>query len=104
MLVVRGAVNGEPVLIQLDTGKSRTCVDPAFAARLGLPPAPDGVSIRELSLGGVSFLVSSAKRVSFSGISQDLPEPIAVGIGSDVLARLLLTVDYPGRLAFVARR
>jgi len=79
-------------------------VDPALAARLGLPPAPDGVSIRELSLGGVSFLVSSAKRVSFSGISQDLPEPIAVGIGSDVLARLLLTVDYPGRRAFIAWR
>ena len=104
MLVVRGAVNGAPILIQLDTGKSRTCVDPAFAARIGRPPTPDGVSIRELSPGGVSFLVSSAKLVSFSGISQDLPEPIAFGIGSDVLARLPLTVDYPGRMAFIAWR
>jgi hypothetical protein len=104
MLVVRGAVNGQPALIQLDTGKSRTCVDPALVERLGLRSAPGGVSIRELSLGGVSLLVSSAKVVSLSALGQDLPEPVAVGIGSDVLSRLLLTVDYPQRVAFVGWR
>jgi predicted aspartyl protease len=104
MLVVRGAVNGRPVSIQLDTGKSRTCVDPALVARLGLPSVPGGVSIRELSLGGVSLMVSSAKVVSLGALGQDLPEPVAVGIGSDVLSRLLLTVDYPQRVAFVGWR
>ncbi len=101
MLVVRGAVNGQPVLMQLDTGKSRTCVDPVLARSLGLEAVPGGVRVRELTLGGVSLFVSSAKEVSFSALGQGLPEPVVVGVGSDVLSRLLLTVDYGQRAAFI---
>jgi len=105
MLMVRGTAEGESVLVQIDTGKSRTCVDPALARRVKLEPVERGVRLRELSLGrGVSFFVPSAKLVSFSGISEGLPAPIEVGIGWDVLSNLLVTVDYPRRVIWLARR
>lgn len=97
MILVRGAVNGRPVLIQLDTGKSRTCVDPRLASALRLPKTADGYRVDEIRLGSFSFVVPSAKEVSFKGISKGLPEPILLGIGSDILSRVVLTVDYPGK-------
>ena len=57
LIVVRGAANGQPVLVELDTGKSRTTVDRAWVSRLGLRKAGwraawmPGVTIPELQLG-----------------------------------------------------
>ncbi|HET6202965.1 MAG TPA: retroviral-like aspartic protease family protein [Planctomycetota bacterium] len=99
MPVVEGNANGRPALIQVDTGKSRTCVDPAFAAALGLPANDRGYRIDEVRLGAFSFSVRDAKPVGFAGISEGLPSPIVVGIGSDILSQVLVTVDnLSGRL------
>lgn len=102
MIVVRGAVGDRPVFIQIDTGKSRTCVSPQLAAELKFPSVPHGVRLDDLRIGRHSFSVRSAKLVGFGGISDGLPEPIHVGIGVDVLSQMVLTVDYRRELVAIA--
>jgi hypothetical protein len=95
MLVVEGFVNGRKVLIQIDTGKSRTCVDRALAQELSLPSNAHGYAVSDIRIGTWKFSVRSARGEDFTGISKDLPSPILLGIGSDVLPQVLMTVDYP---------
>jgi len=95
MIVVEGSVNERPVLVQLDTGKSRACIDPSLVAELGLAADPRGAAIDRLTLGTRTFTIASAKIVSFAGISEGLAAPILVGVGSDVLSQFTWSVDYP---------
>lgn len=103
MPVVRGYVNGVSVLIQLDTGKSRTCVDPALARQLDLASNAGGFRIDHLVVGSFTFTVPSAKEVGFGGFSAAYPEPILIGVGSDVLSQVLLTIDYISRQCILTR-
>jgi predicted aspartyl protease len=95
MLVVEGFVNGRKVLIQIDTGKSRTCIDRALARELNLPSNAHGYAVSDIRIGAWKFSVRSAREDNFAGISKDLPSPILLGIGSDVLPQVIMTVDYP---------
>jgi len=103
MIVIRGELNEYPVLIQIDTGKSRTCVDPALVDKMNLPEAARGYRIDKIQLGPHSFMVTSAKKVSFRGISGGLPEPILLGIGSDILSQVVLSVDYSKQIVIISR-
>lgn len=103
MIVIRGEVNGYPILIQIDTGKSRTCVDPVLVEKMNLPEATRGYRIDKIQLGPHSFKVTSAKKVSFRGISGDLPEPILLGIGSDILSQVVLSVDYLKQIVIISK-
>ena len=103
MIVIRGEVNGYPVLIQIDTGKSRTCVDPVLVEKMNLPEVTRGYRIDEIQLGPYSFMVTSAKKVSFRGISGDLPEPILIGMGSDILSQVILSVDYLRQIVMISK-
>jgi hypothetical protein len=104
LIIVRGQVGKRPVLIELDTGKSRSTLDPSLAAELGLPQTLGGYRLEDLRLGGLSFAVANAKAVDFSGISGDLEEPILVGAGSDILSKVVLTVDYRLRRVWLIRQ
>jgi len=101
MIVIRGSVNGREVLVQVDTGKTRTCVDPVLATELALPEVRRGFRIDQIELGPYSFDVPSAKEKGFQGISRGLPEPILVGIGADILAQIILTVDYSQKVLVI---
>jgi hypothetical protein len=94
LVLVRGTVEGRGVLMQLDTGKSRTVVNPTLAAELGLERGERGVRIARLGIGDLSFEVPSAKEVDQSALDPELAEPILAGIGSDILSRFVWTVDY----------
>ena len=96
LVLVRGEVEGREVLIELDTGKSRTVIHPELASRLGLARNRHGVVIESLRLGDLELAVKSAKEVDQTGIETGLPEPILLGLGSDVLSRFVWTVDYDG--------
>jgi len=93
MPVVEGTVNGRKVLIQIDTGKSRTCIDTALARELDLPRTPDGWVIAEIRIGEWTCSVKSARANDFSALGEGLPSPILLGIGSDVLPQVLMTID-----------
>jgi predicted aspartyl protease len=103
MIIIGGEVNGHQVLIQIDTGKSRTCVDPELVKKIDLPEVKRGYRIDNIQLGLHSFKVSSAKKVSFKGISGDLPEPILLGIGSDILSQVVLSVDYSKQIVMITK-
>lgn len=48
-------------------------------------------------------MVTSAKMVSFRGISGDLPEPILLGMGSDILSQVVLSVDYSRQIVMITK-
>ncbi len=103
MPVVRGKVHKREVFIQVDTGKSRTVVDPKLVAELGLPEVPGGRLVTNLQLGSFEFSVPSAKVVSLRGISRGLDQPILVGVGSDILSQVVWTLDYRRKVIVLHR-
>jgi predicted aspartyl protease len=99
LILAMGRVNGRSVLIEFDTGASRTNIDPQLVRDLALPAARNGVRIDSLEIGPLRFVVPSAKVVPKSGIDPTLTLPIQIAVGSDILGRVTLTVDYAeGRL------
>lgn len=96
LLLVWGEVGGRRVLMQIDTGKSRSTIDPKLAGDLGLERTQAGVAVEGLHFGGHEFSVPSAKLVDLRRIDPDLREPILFGIGSDILRQVVLTVDRIG--------
>lgn len=103
MIVTRGSVNGHPILIQFDTGKSRSVIDPQLAGELNLPQDEQGAFIKEIKLGSLTFSVKSAKVLSLQGLSKGYTEPILLGIGSDILSQLVLSVDYQRNIVRISR-
>jgi predicted aspartyl protease len=94
LILATGRINGRAVLMEFDTGASRTNIDPQLARELSLPLAPNGVRIDSLEIGPLVFAVPSAKVNPKSGIDPTLAPPIQVSVGSDILARIILTVDF----------
>lgn len=95
MPVIEGVVNGEKVLIQLDTGCSRTCVDEKLITKFNLPANAWGYEIKDVRLGSFQFRIKNAKKVSFAGINEGYPGPIMLCLGSDTISKVVFTVDYP---------
>lgn len=99
LVLVRGRVQGRDVLVEIDTGKSRTTVDRRLVDLLAMDETPGGAQVGVVELGPRTWTVDRARVVDTSGISRGLPEPISLGIGSDLLAGFVFTVDYrAGRL------
>jgi predicted aspartyl protease len=96
LILAGGRVNSRPVLIEFDTGASRTNIDPQLVRDLALPVTANGVRIDSLAIGPLVFAVPSAKVVPKSGIDPTLTPPIQLTVGSDILAQIILTVDYAG--------
>jgi hypothetical protein len=101
LILVDGSIEGRPVVMELDTGKSRSTVHPALAAELGLERGPRGVRVDDLRIGEASFSVPSAKEVDQTAIDPSLTEPILAGVGSDILSQFPWTVDYDARLLWL---
>ncbi len=99
LILFYGSVHGRRVLIQADTGKSRGTIDPQLARELGLQENERGFQIDNLRIGSHTFEIPSAKVVELRAIDDSLENPILLGIGSDILSQLPVTVDYiAGRL------
>jgi predicted aspartyl protease len=94
LILAYGRVNGRPILIEFDTGASRTNIDPALVGELNLPPSDNGVRIDSLAIGSLVFSVSSARVNPKAAIDPTLSSPILLSIGSDILAQMIVTVDY----------
>jgi hypothetical protein len=101
LIIVEGSVNGREILLELDTGKSRSVIHPGLAAELELKPSSGGFRIGDLRIGDLSFDVPDAKPVDQTAIDPALPEPIMAGIGSDLLSQFVWTVDYAAGILWV---
>ena len=103
LILFYGTVQERRVLIQADTGKSRGTIDPGLARDLGLQENSRGFHIEDLRIGSHTFEIPSAKGVSLAAIDESLADPILLGIGSDILSRVPVTIDYiAGRLLLPA--
>ena len=67
-------------LLELDTGKNRTVINPTLAAALSLRRGSRGVTIDSLRIGAPSFEVPSAKEVDQTAIDPSLPETNVAGL------------------------
>jgi hypothetical protein len=94
LILVRGTVEGREILIELDTGKSRTVINPELASMLKLDKGERGVRIGNFQIGKISFEIPSAKEVDQTDIETGSAERILAGVGSDVLSQIVWTVDY----------
>jgi hypothetical protein len=94
LILALGRVNGRPVLIEFDSGASRSNIDSALVQELFLPPAVNGVRIDSLAIGPLVFAVPSARVNPKAGIDPTLSPPIQLAVGSDILGQLILMVDY----------
>ena len=103
LILVMGTIEGREVLLELDTGKSRTVINPLLASELSLRGDSHGVGIDRLRIGDLSFQVPSAKEVDQTAIDPMLPEPILAGVGSDILSRFVWTVDYEAGALWIPR-
>jgi len=101
LILVMGTIEGREVLIELDTGKSRSVINPRLASELSLSRDSHGVAIDSLRIGDLSFGVPSAKEVDQTAIDPTLPEPILAGLGSDILSRFVWTVDYDAGVLWI---
>lgn len=105
MIVIEGRVNGIETLVQIDTGKSRTTIDEDLIVPAGLKENNSlfrrGYRVDLITLGKKRFSVACAKVANFEAISEGYPNPILVGIGADILSRIVLTVDYPQKRVFI---
>lgn len=103
LILASGRMSGRPVLIEFDTGASRTNIDPTLVQELALPTAVNGVRIDSLTIGPFLFVVPSARVNPKAAIDPTLSPPILLAVGSDILGQLILTVDYArGRLLLSA--
>ena len=72
-----GVVNGEKVLIQLDTGCSRTCVDEKVITKFNLPANTWGYEIKDVRLGSFQFRIKMQSQLRelarISGSNNALP-------------------------------
>ncbi len=94
LILVMGRVQDHDVLIEIDTGKSRTTIDRGLVELLAEGETSEGARVGTVELGPRTWLVESARVVDTSGISKGLPIPISLGIGSDLLSEFVFTVDY----------
>jgi hypothetical protein len=104
LILVHGTIEGHGVVLELDTGKSRTVINPALSSALALRRGRHGVAIGSLRIGDLSFEVPRAREVDQTAIDPDLPEPILAGVGSDILSRLVWTVDYEAGVLWIPTR
>jgi hypothetical protein len=101
LIVVRGSIAGREILIELDTGKSRAAIDPAFAEELGLTPKKDKFRPPSVRIGGLPSRLSRLVVADRNAFDSDLAEPILISLGSDELSRFVWTVDYDAGVLWI---
>lgn len=94
MIVVKGKVNGHEVLMQIDTGRPRTSIDSRLANKLKLIKTKEGYVIDSIMLGNYEFTVPNAQEMDLKALDKDFQEPVLLSVGSDIISRVVLTVDY----------
>ncbi len=105
ILYVRARVNGREGIVHLDTGYNVSFIDSAFAEGLARVERPgkfkvfrSGVPVK---LGDQSFILNELREDAIRrGTGFDLP--VALQLGSDILSRLVVTIDLRSKKLILA--
>ncbi len=92
-LLVHGRLAGRDVLVNLDTGKTRTVVDAAFAQDPALRRDPKTGQV-DVKVGGATFFPTLNKQDDYSELSRRAGGAVALSLGHDMLDTVVLTVDW----------
>lgn len=100
LLYVRAVVNGRPAIVYVDTGYSSSWLDPAFCEGLQrVDPQGSSPALRRgvpVELGGHRLVLDDVREQEIRRGS-GLDAPVALVLGSDILSRLVTTIDLRGR-------
>ena len=106
-VVTRGALNGHPVEITLDTGVGRTTIDAAVALRCGIAPLGDTVaagltgSVRgrtggpvHLQMEGLALTLAEVLLLDLRAVSAANGRPVEVLLGDDLFGQSAVSFDF----------
>jgi hypothetical protein len=96
LLLLEAQINAQPVLIQLDTGKSSTVFDRSVFDL-------DTLADQDIRVGPFEVPIRHARMGSLAGFSGPGNRPVVAGLGSDFLTGFLITIDYPGKQLVIER-
>lgn len=94
LIVVKGKVNGYEALIQINTGKNNTSIDPRLVQQLNLTSTNEGYVIDTITLGNYEFSVPNASKINLKPLDNGFEKPVLLCVGSDILSRVVMTIDY----------
>lgn len=98
LLLVAARLEGHALLAEVDTGKSKTVLDPGIDSIRSFEHGDRGLEIAGLRLGPFELTTRFGRMGrGFDSFSRGVEPRVLVGLGSDLLSRFLLTVDYPTR-------
>jgi hypothetical protein len=99
LVLVEGQVDGKPIYLEVDTGKSSTVIDPKLEARRHFKEEKSGYILEGIRVGPFELRSRFGRMFSgFESFSRGMDKPVYVGLGSDFLKNYLITIDYPQRL------
>jgi hypothetical protein len=114
-VVTRGALNGHPVEITLDTGVGRTAIDATVAARCGIAPRGDTVSVGltgrvqgqisgpvHLELPGLTLGLAEASLFDFDAASAANGRAVELVLGDDLFGEAAVSFDFGADRVLVA--
>ncbi|WP_329636768.1 retroviral-like aspartic protease family protein [Phenylobacterium sp.] len=114
-MVTRGALNGYPVEITLDTGAERTVIDAALAARCGIAALGDTVSVGltgrvqgqtsgpvHLQLQNLAITLREASLFDLGALSAANGRPVGVVLGNDLFGHAAVSFDFGADRMMVA--
>jgi hypothetical protein len=106
-VVTWGALNGHPVEVTLDTGVGRTTIDAAAAARCGIAPLGDTVSVGltgrvqgqtsgpvHLQLQDLALTLTEASLFDLTAVSAANGRPVGVLLGDDLFGQAAVSFDF----------
>ena len=115
VILVAATVEGQPATLLLDTGSERTCIDTGFAKRLRLTAGhlesirqlygtgtADSIRIGDLRLDSFHLKDMELLSSNLSAISSAVGVPIEGILGSDVLRRFQVRIDFSAGSAHFA--
>ena len=98
LILIQAVLDGREFLAQLETGKSSTLLAPELESIRSFETGDRGLEIDGLRIGpfGLQTRFGRMGR-GFDSFSRGVERPVLVGLGSDLLSRFLVTVDYVNR-------
>jgi hypothetical protein len=98
LVLIEGDVDGQPIYLELDTGKSSTVLDPKIKSIRKFTQEESGYIIDGIHVGPFEVKSRFGRMfVGLQGLGKGLPRPVYVGLGSDFLQQFRATIDYPHR-------
>jgi hypothetical protein len=105
ILYARARVNRREAIIYFDTGYSASFIDPGFTEGIARVERPGKFKVFRkaipVELGGQTFILDELRENPISR-GPGFDQPVALTLGSDILSRLVVTIDIRAKKMIIA--